>query len=76
MVLAKAYRLLRAVLNTAVTQTRILTRNPCQVPGADKERPEERPVLSVEQVFKIADGHAGTVPGIGPPGCVRVASMG
>jgi integrase len=54
-VLAKAYRLLRAVLNTAVDPDRILTRNPCQVPGADKERPEERPVLSVDQVFKIAD---------------------
>ncbi len=31
------------------------TRAACLVPGADKETPEERPVLSVEQVFKIAD---------------------
>jgi integrase len=54
-VLAKSYRLLRAVLNTAVDPDRIITRNPCRVPGADKESPEERPVLSVEQVFKIAD---------------------
>lgn len=54
-VLAKSYRLLRAVLNTAVDPDRIITRNPCRVPGADKEMPEERPVLSVEQVFKIAD---------------------
>jgi integrase len=54
-VLAKSYRLLRAVLNTAVDPDRIITRNPCRVPGADKETPEERPVLSVEQVFKIAD---------------------
>lgn len=54
-VLAKSYRLLRAVLNTAVDPDRIITRNPCRVPGADKESPDERPVLTVEQVFKIAD---------------------
>lgn len=52
---AKAYRLLRAVLNTAVEQDNILTRNPCKVPGADKEHPAERPVLSVAQVFALAD---------------------
>lgn len=54
-VLAKSYRLLRAVLNTAVDPDRIITRNPCRVPGADKENPDERPVISVKQVFKIAD---------------------
>jgi integrase len=52
---AKAYRLLRAVLNTAVDPDNILTRNPCKVPGADKEHPAERPVLSVAQVFALAD---------------------
>lgn len=52
---AKAYRLLRAVLNTAVEPDNILTRNPCKVPGADKEHPAERPVLSVAQVFALAD---------------------
>jgi integrase len=52
---AKAYRLLRAVLNTAVEPDNILTRNPCKVPGADKEHPAERPVLSVAQVFELAD---------------------
>jgi integrase len=52
---AKAYRLLRAVLNTAVEPDNILTKNPCKVPGADKEQPAERPVLSVAQVFELAD---------------------
>lgn len=52
---AKAYRLLRAVLNTAVEPGNILTRNPCKVPGVDKEQPAERPVLSVAQVFELAD---------------------
>ncbi|GAA0607874.1 hypothetical protein GCM10010174_26380 [Kutzneria viridogrisea] len=52
---AKAYRLLRAVLNTAVEEDRILPRNPCKVKGADKENPAERPVVSVAQVFALAD---------------------
>lgn len=52
---AKAYRLLRAVLNTAVEPDNILSRNPCKIPGADKEHPAERPVMSVSQVFALAD---------------------
>ncbi|MBV8931631.1 MAG: site-specific integrase, partial [Kutzneria sp.] len=52
---AKAYRLLRAVLNTAVNEDRILPRNPCKVKGADKENSAERPVLTVAQVFDLAD---------------------
>jgi integrase len=51
---AKAYRLLRAVLNTAVRDKRI-KENPCQIPGADRESSPERPVLSVAEVFQIAD---------------------
>lgn len=53
-VTAKAYRLLRAVLSTAVDEDKILQRNPCRVRGADREHPEERPVLSVAQVFDLA----------------------
>ena len=52
---AKAYRLLRAVLNTAVDEDRIISRNPCRVRGADRENPAERPVLTVRQVFELAD---------------------
>lgn len=51
---AKAYRLLRAILTTAVVEDRILTRNPCRIPGADKEAPGERPVLSLAQVEVLA----------------------
>lgn len=54
-VTAKAYRLLRAVLNTAVDEDKIMQRNPCRVRGADRESPEERPVLTVAQVFALAD---------------------
>jgi integrase len=55
LVLAKCYRLMRAVLNTAVEEDKILSRNPCKVRGADKEESPERPVLTVAQVFQLAD---------------------
>jgi hypothetical protein len=51
---AKAYRLLRAILMTAAVEDRLITRNPCQLRGADKERSEERPVLSVARVLALA----------------------
>jgi integrase len=54
-VTAKAYRLLRSVLMTAVNEDRILSRNPCRIRGADKEKSPERPVLTVRQVFRLAD---------------------
>ena len=53
---AKAYRLLRAILNTAVKEDELTRVNPCRIPGADKEEPEERPVLSVTQVLQLVDG--------------------
>ncbi|MFG1997920.1 tyrosine-type recombinase/integrase [Spirillospora sp. NPDC048911] len=52
---AKAYRLLRAVLMTAVDEDKILTRNPCKVRGAGTEPEAERPVLTVAQVFELAE---------------------
>ena len=51
---ANAYRLLRAILSTAVTDKRI-RENPCQIKGADKESSPERPVLSVPEVYRLAD---------------------
>jgi hypothetical protein len=50
-VAAKAYRLLRAVLMTAVNEGRLIPRNPCQVRGADREVAGERAVLSVAEVM-------------------------
>jgi integrase len=52
---AKAYRLLRAVLNTAINEDAILLKNPCRIPGADQEKAPERPVLTVSQVFQLAE---------------------
>lgn len=52
---AKAYRLLRAMLMTAVDEDKILTRNPCRVRGAGTEEAPERPTLTVAQVFDLAE---------------------
>jgi integrase len=54
-VAAKAYRLLRAVLMTAVEEDKILPRNPCRIHGAGDEDAPERPVLTVAQVFELAE---------------------
>nr|WP_220449727.1 N-terminal phage integrase SAM-like domain-containing protein [Nonomuraea longispora] len=51
---AKAYRLLRAVLMTAADD-QIIPRNPCRIRGAGEEQPEERPVLTMAKVFELAD---------------------
>ena len=54
-VTAKAYRLLRAVLMTAVDEDKLLPANPCRVKGAGGEHAPECPVLTVTQVFTLAD---------------------
>ena len=51
---AKAYRLLRAIMNTALDDE-LIRRNPCRIKGADREESPERPVLTVAQVFALAD---------------------
>jgi integrase len=60
-VAAKAYRLLRAVLMTAMEEDKILTRNPCRIRGAGDENAPERPVLTVAQAFALAE-HVGRRP--------------
>jgi integrase len=51
---AKAYRLLRAILNTAVRDG-VLAANPCNIEGAGVERSLERPLVDAETVFDLAD---------------------
>ena len=51
---AKAYRLLRAMLATAADD-RVIPRNPCRIRGAGDEKPAERPVLTVDQVYELAN---------------------
>jgi integrase len=51
---AKAYRLLKAVLNTAADDG-LIRRNPCRIKGAATEQSPERPVLTIAQVYALAD---------------------
>jgi integrase len=54
---AKAYRLLKAIMNTAVDDG-LIRRNPCRIKGAGQEKSPERPVLTIRQVFDLADAIA------------------
>jgi integrase len=45
------------MLNTAV-EDELLHRNPCLITGAGIERPDERPVATIEQVYELADAIA------------------
>jgi integrase len=51
---AKAYRLLRTILNTAVADE-LIVRNPCRVRGASQDHSPERPIATVAQVAALAD---------------------
>lgn len=51
---ARAYRLLRTVLGTAVDDE-LIPANPCRVKGAGNVRAAERPTLSVIEVQALAD---------------------
>lgn len=54
---AKAYRLLRAMMRTAVVDE-VIIRNPCQIERAGVERSAERPVATVAEVTALADAIA------------------
>jgi integrase len=51
---AKCYRLLRAILNTAVEDSH-LSANPCSIKGAGVEPCEERRIATVDEVYALAD---------------------
>ncbi|MFC9694675.1 tyrosine-type recombinase/integrase [Kribbella sp. NPDC056951] len=49
---AKAYRLLRSILGTAV-EDRMLEFNPCYIKGASSEKSPERPTLTLPEVYRL-----------------------
>jgi integrase len=51
---AKAYRLLKAIMNTAVDDG-LIRRNPCRIKGAAQDRSPERPVLTTHAVITLAN---------------------
>ncbi|MFE6686025.1 tyrosine-type recombinase/integrase [Streptomyces sp. NPDC057743] len=51
---AKSYRLLKAITETAVDDE-LIRRNPCRIRGGGREEADERPIATVEQVFDLAE---------------------
>jgi hypothetical protein len=51
---AKAYRLLKSILATAVEDS-LIRHNPCRVKGAGNEQSPERPLLTVAEVYALSD---------------------
>lgn len=51
---AKAYRLLKSIMATAVDDG-LIRRNPCRIKAAGIEKSPERPVLTVAEVYALAD---------------------
>lgn len=51
---AKAYQVLRAILNTALDDG-LIERNPCRIKGAGTANHSERPFLSVSEVYGLAE---------------------
>jgi integrase len=51
---AKSYRLLKAVMETAADDE-LIRRNPCRIKGAGREEAKERPIATVEQVDAAAE---------------------
>lgn len=51
---AKAYRLLKAIMETAVDDG-LITRNPCRIKGAGKEKAAEWRIATVAQVDALAN---------------------
>src|SRR5690625_1162840 len=52
---AKAYRLLRSIMATAADDDELIDRNPCRIKAGGKEFRSERPVLTIRQVFLLAE---------------------
>lgn len=51
---AKAYRLLHAIMNTAVGDGKV-RRNPCRIKGAGEEHSDERPVVPIGTLVELLD---------------------
>jgi hypothetical protein len=72
---AKVYRLLRAILNTAVDDG-MIKRNPCRVRGADRERESARPVATVLHGVRACGCSTRAVPGARAVGGVHEPAVG
>ena len=55
---AKAYRLLHAIMTTAV-EDGLIRRNPCNIKGAGQEHSDERPVVPISTLVELLDNVPG-----------------
>jgi hypothetical protein len=55
---AKAYRLLHAIFETAAENDRIIPRNPCHIDGAGKEESDEREIVPLPVVSSSGPQHS------------------
>ncbi len=67
---AKAYRLLHAILNTAADDG-LIRRNPCRIKGAGQEDSAERAVIPIAHAARAARRGAAAISGARPAGDVR-----
>lgn len=52
---AKSYRLLKGILQTAFEDDELIRRNPCRIKKAGREKAPERPIATVAQVDALAE---------------------
>jgi integrase len=52
---AKAYRLLHAIFETAAKEDHVISRSPCYIEGAGTEQSDEREIVPLPIVFKLAE---------------------
>jgi site-specific recombinase XerD len=52
--IGKTYRMVHSMFNTAVDDL-LIRRSPCRIKGAGQDKADERPTLTIEQVFAVAD---------------------
>ena len=71
---AKSYRVLRAVLNTAVADE-LLVRNPCKIRGAGQWDAPERPFVPTEVVLELADAIVDVDKTSDKTGCSRLRAL-
>ena len=73
---AKAYRLLHAIFETAV-EDRIVARNPCRIDGSGQGGiATSGQIVPLPVVFKLAEHGPGAVPRAGPAGHLRGHALG
>ncbi|MYW01479.1 hypothetical protein GT354_25010 [Streptomyces sp. SID3343] len=72
---AKAYRLMRPVMNTAVDDG-LIGRNPCRIKGGGDEKAPERPTLTIGQVLRPRGRCRSPLPSPRPPRRLRLPALG